>query len=364
MAKLRFCIVGCGRIATLNVLGYKDHPDAEIYAVCDQDRAKAEAMAAQTGAKKIYTDYQQALNDKDIDVIDLLVPHHLHHKMTIAACKAKKHISVQKPMALNAAECDDMIKAAKDNGVKLKVFENFVFYPPIVKAKQLIDEGKIGDISTIRLKMVAGGFHHGWQVDPKTWLWRMEEATCGGGPLVFDDGYHKFSLAYHFLGQPEKVFAFIDATPVQGTAYKKPDGTTVQFYEDAPAMITWKAGGKRYGVFDITYSPDLEVNTDYYSCDERVEITGTKGIIWVTRCTGKMLQEPSLTLYSDGESRSWHAMRDDWADSFIDSTKDFIDAILKDRDPVLTGEDGKEILRFALGAMESGKTGLAVELGT
>lgn len=363
MAKLRFCIVGCGRIATLNVLGYKDHPDAEIYAVCDQDRAKAEAMAAQTGAKKIYTDYQQALDDKDIDVIDLLVPHHLHHKMTIAACKAKKHISVQKPMALNAAECDDMIKAAKDNGVKLKVFENFVFYPPIVKAKQLIDEGKIGDISTIRLKMVAGGFHHGWQVDPKTWLWRMEEATCGGGPLVFDDGYHKFSLAYHFLGKPEKVFAFIDATPVQGTAYKKPDGTTVQFYEDAPAMITWKAGGKRYGVFDITYSPDLEVNTDYYSCDERVEITGTKGIIWVTRCTGKMLQEPSLTLYSDGESRSWHAMRDDWADSFIDSTKDFIDAILKDRDPVLTGEDGKEILRFALGAMESGKTGLPVELG-
>ena len=362
MAKLKFCIVGCGRIATLNVLGYKDHPDAEIYAVCDRDRNRAEKFAAETGAKKIYTDYQQVLDDKDVDVIDLLVPHSLHHSMTLAACSAKKHISVQKPMALTVAECDDMIKSASDNKVKLKIYENFVFYPPIVKAKELIDAGEIGDISTIRLKMVAGGFHHGWKVDNETWLWRMEEATCGGGPLVFDDGYHKFSLAYHFLGQPEKVFAFIDATPVIGSMAVKADGTKVQFYEDAPAMITWKARGvPRYGIFDITYSPDMEINTNYYSCDERVEITGSKGIIWVTRCTGKMLQEPSLTLYRNGETKSWHAMRDDWADSFIDSTKDFIDAILKDREPILTGFDGKEITRFAIGAMESGKTGLPVE---
>ena len=360
MAKLKIGIVGCGRIATLNVLGYKDHPDAEIAAVCDQDRNKAETMAAETGAKKVYTDYQQVLDDKDIDIIELLVPHHLHHSMTIAACNAKKHISVQKPMALTVAECDDMIKAAKDNGVKLKVYENFVFYPPIVKAMKLIEAGEIGDVCTIRLKMVAAGFQHGWKVDIATWLWRLEEKTCGGGPLVFDDGYHKFSLAYYFLGKPEKVFAFIDATPIPGAILEKPDGAKVQLYEDAPAMITWKAG-RRYGVFDITYSPELEVNTDYYSCDERVEITGTKGILWVTRCTGKMLQEPTLTLYRDGETKSWHTMRDDWADSFIDSTKDFIDAILNDRDPVLTGNDGKEILGFAIGAMESGKTGLPVE---
>ena len=360
MAKLKFCIVGCGRIATLNKLGYMDHPDAEIHAVCDQDRTKAEMLAAETGAKKVYTDYRQVLDDRDVDVIDLLVPHHLHHGMVIAACNAKKHISVQKPMALTVAECDEMIKAAKDNKVILKVFENFVFYPPIVKAKKLVEAGEIGEISTIRLKMVAAGFHHGWKVDPSTWLWRMEEKTCGGGPLVFDDGYHKFSLAYHFLGKPEKVFAFIDATPIRGTSFEKADGTKVQFYEDAPAMITWKAQGKRYGVFDITYSPEMEVNTDYYSCDERVEITGSRGIIWVTRCTGKMLQEPSLTLYRDGETKSWHAMRDDWADSFIDSTKDFINAILKNRAPVLTGEDGREVLRFALGAMESGKTGLPI----
>jgi predicted dehydrogenase len=362
MPKLKFCIAGCGRIAALNVLGYKDHPEAEIYAVCDQDSVKAETLAAQVGAKKVYTDYQQMLDDRDIDAIDLLVPHHLHHDMAIAACNAKKHISVQKPMALTVTECDDMIQAAKSNKVKLKVFENFVFYPPIVKAKKLIEAGEIGDISTIRLKMVAGGNHHGWKVDPATWLWRMEEKTCGGGPLVFDDGYHKFSLAYHFLGQAEKIFAFIDATPIQGSVFQKPDGTKVQFYEDAPAIITWKAHGQRYGVFDITYSPDMEINTDYYSCDERVEITGTKGIIWVTRCTGKMLQEPSLTLYRNGESVSWHTIRDDWSDSFIDSTKDFIDALVKDRDPVLTGNDGREILRFAIGAMESGRTGLPVEL--
>ena len=361
MAKLKVCIVGCGRIATLNVLGYKDHPDAEIYAVCDLDQAKADALAGVTGAKKIYTDYRQVLDDKDIDAIELLTPHHLHRDMTLAACEAQKHISVQKPMALTIAECDDMIKAAANNGVKLKIFENFIFYPPIVKAKQLIEEGEIGDISTIRLKMIAGDSRHGWKVPREAWIWRFQEHTCGGGPLVFDDGYHKFSLAYHFLGKPEKVFAFIDATPVPGAVFTKPDGSKIQFFEDAPAMITWKAG-PRYGIFDISYSPELEIKSDYYTCDERVEITGTKGIIWITRCTAKMLMEPTLTLYRDGQTRSWHALRDDWADSFVDATKDFIDSIVKDRPPVLTGEEGREINRFALGAMESSKTGLPVNL--
>jgi predicted dehydrogenase len=355
-------MVGCGRIATLNKLGYLNHPDAELYAVCDPIVSKAERLSAETGAKKIYSDFRDVLDDPDIDAVDILVPHYLHRDMVIEACKAKKHVSVQKPMALNVAECDDMIAAARENGVKLKVFENFIFYPPVVKAAELIRDGEIGEVCTIRLKMVAGGSQHGWHVDPATWLWRLEEKTCGGGPLVFDDGYHKFSLARHFLGQPEKVFAFIGSTPIKGAVYKKPDGTEIQFYEDAPAMITWKTKDQRYGVFDITYSPDLEINTDYYPCDEQVEITGTRGVIRIARCTGKMLQEPVLTLYRDGKISSWHTMRDDWSCSFIDSTKDFIDALLKDRDPVLSGEEGREVLRFAIAAMESGKTGQPVDV--
>lgn len=354
MGKIRVCVVGCGRIATLNVMGYKNHPDAELYAVCDLNRERAEAFAKDTGATKIYTDYQEVLNDKDIDVVELLVPHHLHCKMTVQACEAGKHVSVQKPMALSLEECDFMIDAAKKAGVKLKVYENFIFYPPYVKAKELIEQGEIGDPLTIRIKMNAGNNKHGWTVDPATWAWRMEESKSGGGELVFDDGNHKFSIARYFMGEPESVFAYIGKSIMEGETFVKKDGTEVQFYQDAPSMITWKCkDGKRYGVFDITWSKDMEINSDYYACDERVEITGTKGVIWITRCTGKMLQIPTLIVYRDGKTIQYDNLRDDWADSFIDSTKDFIDAIKNDRDPVLTGEDGREVIKFSLAAMKA-----------
>jgi predicted dehydrogenase len=126
MEKIRVCIVGIGRIATLNVLGYKDNPDAEIYAVCSRNEEKGRKAAEEWKAQKVYTDYDEMLKDPKIDMVELLVPHNLHCEMTIKACEAGKHVSVQKPMAMNLKECDLMIEAAKKAGVKLKVYENFI----------------------------------------------------------------------------------------------------------------------------------------------------------------------------------------------------------------------------------------------
>lgn len=363
MSKIKVCLVGCGRIATLNVLGYKDNPDAELYAVCDLNRERAQAFAAEHGATKVYCDYAEVLQDPEIQVVDLLVPHHLHCKMTVQACEAGKHVSVQKPMAMSLEECDIMIGAAKKAGVKLKVYENFIFYPPYVKAKAMIDQGVIGDLQSIRIKMNAGVNKSGWKVSPDTWAWRMEESTSGGGELVFDDGNHKFSIARYFMGEPDSVFAFIGRTDMEGVVYEKKDGTKIQFYQDAPSVITWTCkDGNRCGVFDISWSKDMEIHTEYYACDERVEITGSKGVIWITRCTGKMLQVPTLILYKDGSTTEYNNLRDDWADSFIDSTRDFIEAIKNDRDPVLTGEDGREVLKFSLAAIRAAELKRPVEV--
>jgi len=148
------------------------------------------------------------------------------------------------------------------------------------------------------------------------------------------------------MGVIEKVTAWIDRTDVI------PD----EFYEDAPAMVMWKyKNAKKYGFMDITYSEDLFIDTDYYSCDERVEVTGSKGVLWVTRCTGKMMQIPTLIVYKDGQITTYEGLRDDWSDSFIDSTKDFIDALKNNRESKLSGEDGREILKFALAAVQSSK---------
>ncbi|HPD02571.1 MAG TPA: Gfo/Idh/MocA family oxidoreductase [Clostridia bacterium] len=376
MSKMKFVLVGCGRIATLHVAGYKNRDDAELYGVCDKNRQAAKKFAEEHGIPKIYDCYEDVLADPEVTGVELLVPHHLHCPMTIAACRAKKHVSVQKPMALNLAECDQMIAAAKENGVKLKVFENFVHYPPYLFLKKLIEDGEIGEIRGVRYKMCNGGLNSenapaakvrakkagvdlseleptGWKVDTLSWTWRLNETLAGGGPVVFDDGYHKFSLFMDLLGDVEKVSAWIDSTPVFGN-----------LCQDSPAVVMWKYKDKKvYGVWDITCADDMYVKGKYYTCDERLEVTGSRGVVWLTRCTAEMLDSVApVLLYRDGKLTEFWDMPHDWQDAFINSTVDFIEAIKFDREPVLSGERGREVLKFALAAMKSAEENREVTL--
>jgi len=103
-------IVGCGRISDLHQLGYRGRDDARIVAVCDTRKSHAAAKAKAWGVDRVYTDYARRREDRDVDAVELLTPHHLHCPMTVEACRAGKHVSVQKPMALSAAEADRMIR--------------------------------------------------------------------------------------------------------------------------------------------------------------------------------------------------------------------------------------------------------------
>ena len=215
MTKLKCAIVGCGRISDLHAPGYLKNPNADIYAVCDVEKEKAQAKANEWGVKKenIYTDYTQMLKDDQIDAVELLVPHNLHAPLTIEVCEAGKHISVQKPMANSIKECDAMITAANKAGVKSRVFENFRFYPPYLLAKEVIDKGRLGRISSIHIKLGTGS--GGWEVPIEAWIWRLNREECGGGPICWDDGYHKFSIARWFINaEIEKVFGWIDYTGI------------------------------------------------------------------------------------------------------------------------------------------------------
>lgn len=374
MGKMRFVLIGCGRIATLHVAGYKDRDDAELYGVYDKNKQCAEKFAAEHGIPKVYESYEEVLADPTVTGVELLVPHHLHCEMTVKACEAKKHVSVQKPMALNLEECDKMIAAAKQNNVKLKVFENFVHYPPYLFIKELIAKGEIGDVVGIRYKMNNGGLMScnipasklmakgvcekelaptGWKVNTLSWTWRLNDTLAGGGPVVFDDGYHKFSLFIDLVGGVEKVVAWIDETPILGGVC-----------QDCPAVIMWKYRGKKvYGAWDITSSEGLYIKSKYYTCDERMEITGSRGILWLTRCTAEMLSDVApVILYKDGEITEFWDFPHDWQDSFIRSTHDFIDAIKEGREPVLSGERGREVLQFALAAIDSARNSKEIHI--
>ena len=345
MDVLNFGIIGCGRITDLHAPGYARSDIMRIHAVCDVNPDVVTRRKREWGAEKGYTDYNQLLADPDIHAVEIITPHHLHKEICVAACRAGKHVSVQKPMALNVHQCDEMIAAAREAGVKLKVFENFVFYPPYVKAKELMDDGAIGEPLCMRIHL-GGGARGGWKVPLRAWLWRLNEDTCGGGPNIFDDGYHKFSIGIHFFGAVDSVNAWVDRS----------FGII-----DAPAMISWKhKNGGRVGFLDSTMSPHMTVKSKYYTADERVEILGAEGALWITRCTAQLLDEPALTLYRNGETRTFEDIRADWQDSFIDSTQHFAHCILNDEEPLLTGERGREVLQFAIAAIKSSTTGSAI----
>src|SRR5512140_1072165 len=100
MDRIGVALVGCGRIADLQVLGYLDHPRAELVAVCDRDGDLARRRQVEWRARTAYTDIDAVLADPDVDLVDVLLPHHLHRAVAIAALQAGKHVSLQKPPTL------------------------------------------------------------------------------------------------------------------------------------------------------------------------------------------------------------------------------------------------------------------------
>jgi predicted dehydrogenase len=257
-------------------------------------------------------------------------------------------------MALNVAECDAMIEASRIASTRLRVFENFRFYPPLVRAKQLLDGGAIGEPISIRLKAVQGALKHGWPVPRSTLEWRFDDAQSGGGRVVFDYGYHLFAVAMHFLGPIDQVFAWIRET-------RNERG----WVRDSPAVISWTyKDGRRHGSWDAVSSDEMVVRSDYWAEDEWFEVSGTRGFIWVNRCTGKLLDRPPLVVYADGKTTETGLddIQWDWAASFKAGMHDFVDSIIEDRQSPLDGAEGREVLRFARAAQLSSRLSRPVTL--
>ncbi len=348
-------IVGCGRISDLHQLGYRDREDARIVAVCDTNKGRAQAKARAWGVQKVYTDYQDLLSDPQVDLVELLVPHHLHAGMTVAACQAGKHVSVQKPMALSVAEAERMIGAAEGAGVVLRVYENFVFYPPHVQAKEMIDAGEIGEPQMIRMHVGTGKSETEWKVPLGSWLWRINESKCGGGPLIFDHGYHLFSLARYLMGEVERVYAWMDKSPVGGMV------PTRVAEVDAPATIMFQfKSPRRFGVLDFCHTPNMVMDSIYYADDDRIEVIGEKGILFVNRCTARTVDLPPLMLFRDGKTVEIPVERFEWHDSFIDCTRHLVDVLQSGGEPMLDGPTGRAVLQFSLAAHISAREGREV----
>ena len=350
---LRVGFIGAGRISDLHALEYHQNERAQLTAVCDIDSEGANRRAAEWNvpSNRVFTNHQELLSLPDLDLVEILLPHHLHHPVTLDALAAGKHVSVQKPMALSLAQADEMIAAAQTADRTLQVYENFIFHPPVVRAKALIEAGEIGDPLTIRIKSNAGFSPTAWHVPLAAWAWRFNPEFCGGGPMLFDDGHHKFALAWHFMGLAEEVHAWIGEMELM-------PGRVL----DTPAIVSWKFPNNRFGSLEVVYSPQLQIDTRYYAQDDRVEITGTRGVIWINGGHGRLTDAPPVALCRDGRTRTFDDIPTGWEQSFIHATRHLVDALHDGGPPCLTGPEGRTILRSLLAAQQSAGAGQAVRV--
>jgi predicted dehydrogenase len=249
-------------------------------------------------------------------------------------------------MCSDLDEAQQMLDAARENDRVLRVMENYIFYEPLRKLKATVESGELGDISGYHMKMVGSG-SGGWEVPYSSWEWQFKQMRQGRGILVFDDGWHKLSTALWLFGPLREVRAWVGATEVF-------EGITI----DAPTTIVWEHQNGIRGVWDITLAPEMYLRSDYYTNDERWEVTGRRGYARVNRCTGRGIQQPSLETYTDGEMRAFHALDDDWGSSFRDSGRHWLRWLRTGEGPLLwSGEEAVDVLRFALAVYASSEAG-------
>jgi predicted dehydrogenase len=228
MKHLNIGLIGGGFMAKAHSLAYATMPmffwPAPAIpvrkAVADANLELAEDAKARLGFEKAYADWQDLINDPEIDAIDIVTPNHLHAEMAIAAAKAGKHILCEKPLARNAAEAKSMLDAVKEAGVTHMVAYNYRRTPAVVLAKKIIDEGKIGNILNFR-----GTYLQDWSADPNSPLsWRFKKDVAGSGALG-DIAAHVIDMARYLVGEMESVNAlmrtWIPQRPLQQSGLDK-----------------------------------------------------------------------------------------------------------------------------------------------
>jgi predicted dehydrogenase len=332
--KVKVGIIGAGIISDVRAMGYQTHKNAEIVAVCDLDEKRAQEKARKWGIHKVFTDYKELLGDDSINSVDILLPHSLHSRVVIDAANAGKHVAVIKPIAMSLSEADSMIRAAKANGIILSVGENYVNYPPIVKAAELIRTGEIGEPTNIRMTVASGrGAREGWIEPEDPTDWRHDKKTNGG--FVYDAIVHNAASARLLMGSDiESVTAIFQH---------------MDSFDERPGVVSWSHVGRdKFGTLLYgTRRSSIVINTDYYALHEAFEILGTKGILEITRVSAKMLGLAPLTMYRDGNLVQFENLESDYALGFRYSVHDFVEAVMEGKEPKFTAEDGKKEIKFA-----------------
>ncbi|MFW5867209.1 MAG: Gfo/Idh/MocA family protein [Armatimonadota bacterium] len=200
MDRIGMGAIGCGGIASGHLPAYRDVEGIETIGVCDIDEQAASNRAEEFDVPNVYTDWRELLDDERVDAVSVLLPHHLHRDVTVAAAEAGKHVLCEKPMATSLAEVDEMITAADEAGVVLMIGQILRFRAANARARELIREGAVGEVRNVLRRRL--GKSEGFRSE---WARRPEEA---GGWVLYGYGAHEVDMILWLTdGVPGDVYA-------------------------------------------------------------------------------------------------------------------------------------------------------------
>jgi UDP-N-acetylglucosamine 3-dehydrogenase len=330
LSKIRVAVVGCGSIAEKrHIPEYASNPNIELIAFCDLVNQRAEQLADKYGAKA-YTSYEEMFNAEKPDAVSVCTPNYLHATVAIAAANAGAHVLVEKPMATTVAEGLAMIEAAKNNNVYLMVGHNQRLMPPHVKAKEILESGRLGKVLTFRTSFGHPGPEN-WSIDGRaSWFFRKEEAIMGA---MGDLGVHKSDLIRWLLNdEVVEVAAFV------GTLHK--DGTDVD--DNSTCLLRMKSGAIGTLVASWTY---------YKGQDNSTVLWCEKGCMQI----GTDSEDQVVVLLNDGsvEKHKVGAMATNEKQVTSGVIDEFVNCLVTSTPPRISGEEGLKSLNVILAAFES-----------
>lgn len=231
--KVRIGIIGCGTIGTVHAKSYQQVPECRIVAMCDILEDRVQAKAKEFGVEKTFTDYHELLKDPEIDAVSVCVPNDMHAPIAIAAFQACKHVFLEKPMTLNASLGEEILKARDASKKLLQMGMVKRQSADSVAVKELIDNGRLGEIYQIRVKLIRR------RGIPGLGGWFTTKARSGGGGLI--------DIAVHFLDLAMWSTGLWNPTKVSAKVYSK-FGKDMKNYH----YISMWAGPPDYsGTFDV-----------------------------------------------------------------------------------------------------------------
>jgi UDP-N-acetyl-2-amino-2-deoxyglucuronate dehydrogenase len=337
--RLRTALVGCGKVGATHARALQTLDESEFVAVCDASLDRAEKFTFGTHARA-FADVEAMLQQAQPEVVLLATPHPLHAGAAILAAQAGAHVLVEKPLAANLADADAMLGAARKAGVTLGVISQRRFYEPVSRMKQAIDAGKIG-------RPVLGVFQmFSWR-DPSYYAsdpWRGRWDAEGGGVLV-NQSPHQLDLLRWFMGEVEEV---------SGT-WANLNHPEVEVDDTAVATLRFQNGGLGSIVTSLSQKPGLFTKVHVHGSNgASVGVETDRGATFIAGVSS--IAEPPLndlwTIPGEEDLLTQFQAEDRARFASIDASqhyhalqiRDFLRACLEGRPPLVTGEDGREVV--------------------